>query len=572
MQSATNTVLEAMSDAYLSMRAGGQTTYLNARGEQLLGLSREELLGASLWDALPGFRNGPLHKAVVHAERTRQEAEVEQFHKASGRWLGLRLVPGEDAVHLYFGDVTDKKRAREAREQVHLNLQDQVRTHTDKLERLNEKLLYDSLHDALTGLPNRTHLIDSLRRALASYQTHAVLFFDFDGFKLINDSLGHTVGDELLIAVARRLKNELRLTELVARLGGDEFTVLLPAAESLNQVLGIVGRLQTSLTQPFRVQDYSLHVSASIGVVHDIQGYTTAEEVLRDADIAMYRAKREGKGQHAVFDSALHAEVVNRMTLESDLRFAVERGELTVHYQPIVALNTLLPIGLETLVRWNHPTRGFLPPNEFVPIAEDTGMITALDMWVVQEACGQLGRWGVALPGANALELSVNFSGRHFAAVDLHGQLRGIFGTTGFAPERLNIEITETVLMNDTTHTQLTLSKLCEAGMNLHIDDFGTGYSSLSYLQRFKADGLKIDRSFVTRLNDPKGAELVRSLIAMAHSLDMKVTAEGVETAQQLTCLRDFGCDYAQGYYLSKPLPAPEAYAYLSQNRKAVVA
>ncbi len=571
MQSATNDILEAMSEAFLSLRAGCEVVYINARAEQLLGLDREEVLETSLWKALPSFEGGALYHAVKRATQTRSATEVDQFHAASGRWLGWRLVPGED-LHLYFSDVTDKKRAKEAREQVHVNLQDQMRTHADKLERLNEKLLYDSLHDALTGLPNRTHLIDSLRRALDSQQTHAVLFLDFDGFKLINDSLGHTVGDELLIALARRLKNELRLSELVARLGGDEFTVLVPGAASLEQVLGVARRLQTSLNQPFRVLDYSLHVSASIGLVYDIRGYATAEEVLRDADIAMYRAKREGKGQHAVFDSALHAEVVNRMTLESDLRFAVERGELAVHYQPIVALSSLKPVGLETLVRWNHPTRGFLPPGEFVPIAEDTGMITALDMWVVQEACGQLGRWGAALPGADALELSVNFSGRHFATVDLHGQLRGIFGATGFAPERLNIEITETVLMNDTTHTQLTLAKLCEAGMNLHIDDFGTGYSSLSYLQRFKADGLKIDRSFVTRLNDPKGAELVRSLIAMAHSLDMKVTAEGVETAQQLACLRDLGCDYAQGYYLSKPLPAAEAYRYLSQNREAAAA
>ena len=557
-----------MSEAFLSLRAGCEVVYINARGETLLGLDREEVLETSLWDALPSFRGGALHDAV----QSRRDCEVDQFHAPSGRWLGLRLVPGEDLLHLYFEDVTDKKRAKEAREQVHVNLQDQMRTHTDKLERLNEKLLYDSLHDALTGLPNRTHLIDTLRRALTSYQTHAVLFLDFDGFKLINDSLGHTVGDELLIALARRLKNEMRPTELVARLGGDEFTVLIPGVESLEQVLGIVNRLQASLTQPFRVHDYSLHVSASIGVVYDIRAYATAEEVLRDADIAMYRAKNAGKGQHAVFDSALHAEVMNRMTLESDLRFAVERGELLVHYQPIVALSSLQPSGFETLVRWNHPTRGFLPPGEFVPIAEDTGLITALDMWVVQEACGQLKRWGAASPSAEQLELSVNFSGRHFATVDLYGQLHAIFGAADFAPERLNIEITETVLMNDTTHTQLTLAKLCEAGINLHIDDFGTGYSSLSYLQRFKADGLKIDRSFVMRLDDPKGAELVRSLIAMAHSLDMKVTAEGVETSQQLTCLRNLGCDYAQGYYLSKPLPAQEAYAYLSQSRGMVAA
>ena len=569
MLPASTDILEAMTDAFVQLDGAGHVQYVNARAERLLRLDREELSDANLFELVPDWQESELSKGVAEALAQRLEREVELYHPLSQRWFGMRLHPSGEKLNLYFTDITDQMRARQAREQVHSTLQDQVRAQTSKLERLNEQLLHDSLHDALTGLPNRTYLMDSLRRSMQDQRkANSLLFLDFDGFKLINDSLGHTVGDELLIALSRRLRSGLRPSELIARLGGDEFTIILTNTQTVSSALAVVKRLQDQLSQPFRIGEYKLYLSASIGVVHDLSNYDTPEDVLRDADLAMYHAKGAGKGGFAVFDTALRDKVILRMELESDLRLALRRNELQVHYQPIISLPSGTLSGFETLVRWHHPERGLIVPDEFISVAEDTGLIADIDVWVVRQACRELVAWMECHAGEQRLELSVNFSGRHFARPDLHERLRNIFRETGFAANHLNIEITETVLMDDTAHTQKMLARLRNLGIALHIDDFGTGYSSLSYLQRFAAGGLKIDRTFIQQLSEPKSAELVRALIAMAHSLDMRVVAEGVETEKQLSTLREFGCDYAQGYYVARPSPELSQFASLLEPQK----
>ena len=567
-------VLEAMNEAFMSL-SGDRLSFFNTRAQTLLNLDPDELNDCLLWEALPSWSGNDFHRALQNARATQVACEVDQYHPETGRWFHMRLVPQgdragdkvSDKVSVFFEDISDQKRAQRAREQVHVSIQSKLRTRASELERLNEKLLHDSLHHTLTGLPNRNHLLDTLRRALVTNDDHqALIVLDFDGFKFINDSFGYAVGDELLVAVAERLEGELRGSEFLAHLGGDEFAVLLKPIANASQLLKVVERLQASLAKAFEIRDYNLFISASIGVVWKLGSYHEAADVLRDAGIAMYQAKSSGKGHYTLFDKALRERILNRVTLESDLRFAVERGELNVHFQPIIDVASLETSGFEALVRWQHPSRGLIAPDHFIPLAEETDLITTIDMWVVQAACEQLSAWRKRL-NKQPLKLNVNFSGRHFARPHLHSQLATILSQTGFNAQDLNIEITETVLMDDTTHTQQSLAGLRDLGINLHIDDFGTGYSSLSYLQKFPSQCLKLDRSFINRLDEPKGAELIQSLISMAHSLDMKVTTEGVETGQQLEVLRNLNCDFAQGYFLAKPMPAAEALNFLQDQR-----
>ena len=565
MHNLPTNVLEAMTEAFMSLKED-KLSYFNARAQALLNLDPSELQDCQLWDALPSWSNGDFHQALKSAVKTQTPSEVDQYHPVTGRWLGMRLVPQGNTVNIFFEDISDQKRAQKAREQVHVSLQGKLRTRATELEQLNEKLLHDSLHHRLTGLPNRGYLLDTLRHALVTKDNgQAVLLLDFDGFKNINDSFGYSVGDRLLIALSERLASELRGSEFLAHLGGDEFSILLNNVNSASQLLAVVERLQTSLSQPFKIDDYSLFVSVSIGVVGNLARYEEAADVLRDAGIAMYQAKRSGKGQYTLFDKALRERILSRVTLEADLRFAAERGELLVHFQPIIDAASLGTCGFETLVRWQHPTKGLIAPNHFIPIAEESDFITSIDMWVLQEACKHMSGWHKML-GKRSINLNVNFSGRQFARPNLHQQLASILAETGVRAEHLNIEITETVLMDDTIHTQQSLAGLRDLGVNLHIDDFGTGYSSLSYLQRFPAQCIKLDRSFVGRLGEPKGAQLVESLIGMVHSLDMRVTTEGVETGQQLEVLRNLNCDFVQGFYLARPMPASEALNFLKDQ------
>ena len=499
------------------------------------------------------------------------------------RWVRDRAFPihNEKGVPYrvvgFAEDVTELKRANEALSALNRDLERRVAARTAELASANERLLHDAFHDALTGLPNRALFMDRLGQALArekrnSEDAFAVFFLDFDRFKEVNDTLGHAAGDALLCAVAKRLEGCLRPTDTVARLGGDEFTLLTLEVHSLEDVTELANRLAAAFASPFRLEGQALSISASVGVVlsRALSGasYAHADEILRDADFAMYRAKAQGEGGHAVFDSSMREQALARTTLASDLRLALARGELRVHYQPIMATHAgrnsseATLAGFEALVRWQHPERGLVSPAEFIPVAEDAGLITEVDRFVLREASRQMVAWQ-AQTGA-ALELSANLSSASFARADLVAYVASVLRDTGLAAARLKLEITESLLMDDAPVVSAALGGLRELGVQLHIDDFGTGYSSLAYLQRFSAHTLKVDRSFVDKMmQSPESAELVRTVVTMAHNLGMRVVAEGVETAAQLARLEALGCEYVQGYLFSRPLDADAALAFI---------
>ncbi|MBI4783451.1 MAG: EAL domain-containing protein [Oscillatoriophycideae cyanobacterium NC_groundwater_1537_Pr4_S-0.65um_50_18] len=429
------------------------------------------------------------------------------------------------------------------------------------LKLMEERLLYEALYDHLTGLPNRVLLMERLRHAVQIAQHNdnvmfATLFIDIDRFKMINDSLGHSVGDRLLIEIAKRLLSCLRPGDTLARLGGDEFVVLLEQIKNNQCVTQVADRIQHALTLPFDIEGHEVFTAASIGIALSTTGYARPEDLLRDADIAMYRAKAHGRARYEIFHPKMHTRAVALLQLETDLRRAIERQELQLHYQPIVSLRTRQAIGFEALIRWQHPTRGKVSPDEFIPIAEETGLIVPIGDWVLREACRQMQSWRQMFPDRQPLMINVNVSGKQFSP-HLTEQVSKILRETGLDPRQLKIEITESLLMENAEYAVLTLTQLQELGIQLAMDDFGTGYSSLSYLHRFPIDTLKIDRSFISRLDvDGEQLTIVRTIIMLAWNLGMEVVAEGVETAKQLAQLHALRCEYAQGYFFSKPLDA----------------
>jgi diguanylate cyclase (GGDEF)-like protein len=435
-----------------------------------------------------------------------------------------------------------------------------------------EQLLHEAYHDVLTGLPNRALFTDRLGRAVFRARRvpgylYAVLFLDLDAFKVINDSLGHVAGDQLLMGIGQRLEGCVRSGDTVARLGGDEFAILVNDIRDVGDALRLVDRIQEELSIPFLLGGHEVFTSASIGIAVSDPRYDRPVEMLRDADTAMYRAKALGKAHHVVFDQAMHTSVVSRLKLETDLRRALERGEFWVAYQPIVELDGDRVAGFEALVRWNHPERGLVSPAVFIPAAEETGLIIPLDLWVIREACRQMKAWQSQFPDALPLMLSVNLSSKQFAHPNLLDRLDEIIADTGIDPRCLRLEVTESVLMSQPETAAAKLRQLKERGMTLCMDDFGTGYSSLSYLHKFPFNVLKIDRSFVSRIG-PGGenSEIVATIVALAHNLNMKVVAEGVETDEQVARLRALNCRYGQGYYFARPLAAAAAAALLPRT------
>ncbi|MEH1889408.1 MAG: EAL domain-containing protein [Nostoc sp.] len=422
------------------------------------------------------------------------------------------------------------------------------------------QLIHDAFHDVLTGLPNRALFMERLERALmqtkrrANYR-FAVLFLDLDRFKVVNDSLGHMIGDQLLTALARRLENCLRSGDTVARLGGDEFTILLDDFNNINDVTGVVERIHEALTSAFKLSGYEVFTTVSIGIALNKGSYNRPEELLRDADIAMYRAKALGKARHEIFDSTMYTQVTKLLELEMDLRRAVERQEFQIHYQPIVLLETDKIIGFEALVRWQHPQHGLVPPDNFIPLAEETGLIIPIGYWVLREACRQMRAWQVQFPTDPPLTISVNLSTKQFSQPELIDQINQIMQETGLEAGNLKLEITESVLMENIQLATFMLLQLQQMNIQLHLDDFGIGYSSLSYLHRFPSNALKIDRSFIIKIGaNGENLEIIQAIIALAHSLNIDVIAEGVETVEQLAQLKAMKCNYAQGYFFSKPL------------------
>lgn len=422
---------------------------------------------------------------------------------------------------------------------------------------LEDKLKHQAFHDGLTNLPNREQFLSRLGRVnkrskFVEDSMFAVLFLDLDRFKIVNESLGHLKGDELLVAVAERIETSTRPHDILARFGGDEFAILLSSLKSKRDATIVADRLQNDFSKPFNLSGHEVTTSVSIGIAMSESNYESEEDILRDADLAMYRAKAGGKARYEIFDTRMHAEAMNRLQLEADLRLAISRDELSVNYQPIISLEENKVKGIEALLRWHHPKRGFVSPMEFIPLAEETGIISSLGEWILRKACAQNKIWHDA--GYDHLCIGVNFSSRQFQHQNVTALVKNVLDETGMPAESLNVEITESIAME--SRSIKILNELTDMGIKTSIDDFGTGYSSLGSLKQFPIDTLKIDRSFVKEITLDSNVEtIVKAIIAMAHSLNMKVVAEGVETKEQRDFLLSNNCDELQGYLFSPPVP-----------------
>jgi diguanylate cyclase (GGDEF)-like protein/PAS domain S-box-containing protein len=534
--------------------------YFSPRWKQMLGYAEPELgdaPGEWLGRVHPDDRAAVTQALDAHLTGASHHFEHEhrmQHRDGSYRWMLARGMAVRDAngkaVRVVGSqtDVTDRKQAE-------------------------QRLQHDALHDALTGLPNRVLFLDRLDQAIRRAQRStpaaaaAVLFLDLDRFKLVNDSLGHQVGDELLKAVARRLEAAVRPPATVARLGGDEFTVLLDGVSDVHEAALIAERVHQTLKTPFEIDDRELHIDASIGIAL-ADADAAPDTVLRDADVAMYRAKADGKGRHAVFDGRMHEQVMRRLDMESELRRAIEEQRLEVAYQPIVQAATGRIVGFEALCRWPEH-HGVVEPSEFVPIAEETGLIVPLGRWILRAACAQLATWRT-MPRGAGLTIGVNVSQRQLVDPEFGPMLEQVLEQTGLDPRALRLEIKENALSLEPEAVQRVLRHALETlGVRSHIDDFGTGASSLRLLHGFPGDAVKIHRALVIGMGREAGAfEIVKALVGLAHNLGLEVIAEGVETAAQLDHLKLLGCEFAQGFHVSAPLRPEDATALLRSGRR----
>ena len=432
------------------------------------------------------------------------------------------------------------------------------------------KLVHTAFHDPLTDLPNRSLFLDRLGLCVSRTKRHqnylfAVLYIDLDRFKMINDGMGHVVGDHLLVQVGRRLQSCLRVTDTVSRIGGDEFAVLMDDIKHFSDVTRAVERIRDQLLLPLKLDGHEVFTTASIGIALSSTGYQNAEDFLRDADTAMYRAKALGEGRHQIFDKSMHEQAVRLLKLETDLRRAIERKELRLHYQPIMSLHTGLVAGFEALVRWQHPDDGLLSPAEFIPVAERSQLIIPITQAVLQEACSQARIWRSQLPADFPFSISVNLPAKYLAKPDWVQEISALMAENGLPPEFLTLEITESEIMEDPTSFSIALSHLNELGVKTYIDDFGTGYSSLKYLANLPVHALKIDRAFVSNLDvDERNSAIVRSVVSLAHNLGLQVIAEGVETSHQLEYLKALKCQYGQGFLFSRPGDREQATQFLT--------
>ena len=444
---------------------------------------------------------------------------------------------------------------------------------SEALQESHERFRHAAYHDALTGLPNRNYFLDILKEVLQRTKesdeiNFAVLFLDLRSFKTINDSLGHSLGDRLIKNVAKRLENLVREDDMVARFSGDKFGVILTDLLSKDEATAFADRMAKRLAEPYTLEGRQVFTSAKVGIAYGNSKYPEAEDILRDADIAMYYAK-DNNQNYVIFDQKMHIRAVTRLQLETDLRFAIERNEFELYYQPIIALETASLMGFEALVRWNHPQRGLVPPNEFIPISESTGLIIPMTVQILNSACRQIVKWQKELGPSKSLSVAVNLSGKHFAHPSLVEQITTVISETGISPSSLKLELTESAVMDNAEAAIAMLKQIKETGVQVSIDDFGTGYSSLSYLHRFPIDQLKVDRSFVSAMEEnTENGEIVRTVIALAKALRLKVVAEGIESIHQFHQLRILGCEYGQGYLFSKPLPVKDIERLIHDNTR----
>lgn len=467
----------------------------------------------------------------------------------------------------------ERERAEQAEEHI-LELRhyvQQLEQSSEALKESHERFRHAAFNDALTGLPNRNYFIESLKDILAqsrdsSDRNFAVLFLDLKSFKTINDSLGHSLGDRLIKNVAKRLSSMVREGDMVARFSGDKFGAILTDLLSREEATAFADRLAKRLAEPYTLDGRQVFTSAKIGIAYGSSKYAEAEDILRDADIAMYYAKDNAE-HYVIFDQKMHVRAVTRLQLETDLRFAVERMEFELYYQPIIGLETATLVGFEALVRWNHPLRGLVPPSEFISISESTGLIVPMTVQILHSACSQVVKWQKDFGTGNPLSIAVNLSGKHFAHPNLVEQINTVIAETGIAPSALKLELTESAIMENAEMAISMLKQIKETGVQLSIDDFGTGYSSLSYLHRFPIDLLKVDRSFVSAMEEnSENGEIVRTVVALAKALKLKVVAEGIESIHQFHQLRILGCEYGQGFLFSKALPVAEIERLLADD------
>lgn len=541
------------SDVIAVTDSSGKRTYISPSIQAALGYELDELLGGKIEDLV---HPDDLEKRIAAFQRTvatpGEQCRVEfRIRHADGSWrvwdtvsTNLLHEPAVAGIVINARDITERKA-------------------------FGEQLERQAFHDALTGLANRALFMNRLEHALLSRTRGegqaAVLFLDLDRFKVVNDSLGHEAGDRLLVAVAQRLVTCVRPEDTVARFGGDEFSLLLENVAIVRDVAHAAERIFSALREPFDLGGQEVFATASIGVSLNSLANDNPTTLMRDVDAALYRAKRQGGNCYQIFEQSMNADTLDRLALEADLRRAIDRGELLLHYQPLYHLESRRLYGFEALVRWRHPQRGLVSPATFIPLAEELGLIRGIGRWVLAEACGQARQWQDRWPLAPALIMSVNLSAREIEQPELVRDIAATLRNTGVDPATIQLEITESALMAEPTTMAGILHELKALGVRLAIDDFGTGYSSLSYLKRFPADVLKVDKSFVDGLGaDPDDTAIVLAIVTLAHTLGLEVTAEGVETAAQEAQLQQFGCEQGQGYYYAKPLPVEETEALLA--------
>jgi len=546
--STLSAVLEATPDLVSARDLEGRYLLVNPAHAAVLGRPAARLVGQ-----LPAGEEGQAAGPPL-SDRDRQVLETGQ----GMTYEDQRTVEGGMRTYLVSKSVYRDRRG------FAIGVLDIARDITDR-KGAEERLAHDALHDPLTGLANRTRFLEELGVALARVRRRpsymfAVLYLDLDRFKVINDSLGHAVGDQMLTVFADTLRRWVRPTDLIARLGGDEFTILVDGMDGPSDATRVAERIEAGLRQSLRVGEREVFASVSTGIALSTTGYDRPEDVLRDADLALYRAKDAGRGRYAIFDVEMHARAMAHLQLETDLRRAVERSEFRIAYQPIVALDSRRLLGFEALLRWQHPERGLVSPADFLDVADETGLMVPIGRWCLREACGQLARWRAAHgESAGALTMSVNVSSRQLMHPQVAAYVSEALEAADLPPSRLRIEITESVIMEHADAAALRLRDLRELGVQLDMDDFGTGYSSLSYLQRFPLHAVKIDRSFIERMRGGQNAEIVKAILMLGRNLGLDVIAEGVETGEQDQLLLEMGCPCAQGFLFSHPMMAAEA-------------